>query len=314
MTRRVLVTAPYLQPVLDRFRFEFERRAIELIVPQVEERCSEAELMQWIEVIDGAICGDDAFTERVLLQAKRLKVISKWGTGIDSIDRAACERLGIAVRNTPNAFTEPVADSVLGYLLAFARQLPFMDAAMKQSVWDKIPGRALGECTLGIVGAGNIGRAVAKRAAAFGMNLLANDPVPVPREVTVATGLQQVALEELLDRSDFVSLSCDLNPSSRGLMNDVRFAAMKPTAILINTARGPLVEERALERALIHHVIAGAALDVFELEPLPASSPLRALPQVMLAPHNSNSSPRAWERVHQSTLRNLFEVLEERGP
>ena len=118
------------------------------------------------------ISGDDQFTERVLKRAKNLKVISKWGTGIDSIDVDACRRLGIAVRNTPNAFSEPVADTVIGYMLCFARQLLNMNENMKEGSWYKIPGVSLAECTLGVIGVGNVGKAVVRRAAAFNMQIL----------------------------------------------------------------------------------------------------------------------------------------------
>ncbi|HKP62994.1 MAG TPA: phosphoglycerate dehydrogenase [Polyangiales bacterium] len=309
MTLRVLITAPYLQPEIERFRPIFTAQEIELFVPKVVERCSEAELLGYIEDIDGAICGDDPFTERVLTAATRLKVIAKWGTGIDSIDQQACERLGIAVRNTPNAFSEPVADSVLGYMLAFARRQPWMTEAMRRGVWDKLPGRTLGECTLGIVGVGNIGKAVAKRARAFNMTLLGNDPLEISEGFLQSSGVRMAPLTELLESSDFVSISCDLNPTSRHLFNDAAFARMKRGAVLINCARGPIVDERALERALLSGRLGGAALDVFELEPLPVTSPLLGLAQVLLAPHNANSSPRAWEFVHENTIRNLLEGL-----
>ena len=124
------------------------------------------------------MCGDDRFTARVLDAAPKLKVISKWGTGIDSIDQLACRERGIVVCNTPNAFSEPVADSVLGYMLAFSRNLFRMDRAMKAGEWKKIPGRALRECTLGVIGVGNVGQAVVRRAAAFGMTSLGNRPHP----------------------------------------------------------------------------------------------------------------------------------------
>lgn len=305
--RRVLISAPYFQPVVERFRETFADA--ELVIPPVRERLSEEELLQLIGDIDGAICGDDQFTEQVLRAAPRLKVISKWGTGIDSIDRKAAERLGIAVCNTPNAFTEPVADTVLGYILCFARRLPWSDAEMKRNHWAKLPSVSLRECTLGIIGVGNIGRAVAHRAAAFGMRLLGNDVVPIPAECLAQTGMQAVAKEELLRQADFVTLNCDLNPTSTHLMSEAEFAVMKPTAYVINTARGPIIDEPALARALQQKQIAGAGLDVFEVEPLPADSPLRGMDNVMLAPHNANSSPTAWERVHQNTIRQLLEHI-----
>ncbi|NJP04123.1 MAG: phosphoglycerate dehydrogenase [Chloroflexaceae bacterium] len=307
----VMVTAPYMQPVIERFRPLFAEHQIELLVPPVEERFEEADLLQWVDQIDGVICGDDRFTERVLQAAPRLKVISKWGTGTDSIDKAACQRLGIAVRNTPNAFSEPVADSVLGYMLCFARRLPWMTQAMRQGIWHKIPGIALRECTLGVIGVGDVGKAVVRRARAFGMRLLGNDLVAMPEDFLTETGITMVTLEELLQQADFISINCDLNPTSQHLINETTLALVKPTAVMINTARGPVIDEPALIRALQEQRIAGAALDVFEDEPLPPDSPLRQLEQVMLAPHNANSSPQAWEHVHQNTIRNVLEVLEQ---
>jgi D-3-phosphoglycerate dehydrogenase len=309
MAWRVLVTAPYMQPVLDRFRPIFEENHIELVVPPVRERLEEAELLRWIPDVDGVICGDDRFTERVLQAAPRLKVLSKWGTGIDSIDRGACKRLGIAVRNTPNAFSEPVADSVLGYMLCFARKLPWMNQAVRQGIWHKIPGVALRECTLGVIGVGNVGKAVVRRANAFSMCVLGNDVIDMPAEYLERTAIEMVSKEELLRRADFVSLNCDLNPTSYHLISDPEFALMKPSAVVINTARGPILDEAALVRALEQMRIAGAALDVYEVEPLPADSPLRRMDGVLLAPHNANSSPEAWERVHQNTIKNLLEEL-----
>jgi D-3-phosphoglycerate dehydrogenase len=241
--------------------------------------------------------------------APRLKVISKWGTGIDSIDRQAAEKLGIRVCNTPNAFTLPVADTVLGYMLAFARRQPWLDRAVKSGTWQKFPGRSLSECSLGVVGLGNVGKAVIRRARAFGMKLLGSDIIPIATDFILENGVEMTSLEDLLRRSDFISLNCDLNPTSFHLINAQTLAHVKPGAVLINSARGAIVEEPALVEALQTGRLAGAGLDVFEDEPLPASSPLCQMDQVMLAPHNANSSPMAWERVHANSIRNLLEGL-----
>jgi D-3-phosphoglycerate dehydrogenase len=307
----VLFTAPYMIPFLDRFRPVLKRYDIELIVPEVRERMEEEELLKYAGQFDGAICGDDRYTARVIEAClPRLKVISKWGTGVDSIDAQACSRYGIELGRTLNAFTTPVADTVLGYMLAFVRRLPWMDRAMKSGEWDKIPGKALSECTLGVVGVGTIGKVVTRRARAFGMQVLGNDIIEIDHVFVTETGIEMTSLEGLLSRADFVSINCDLNPTSQHLMNADTFALMKPSAVLINTARGPIVEEQALIDALQAKRLAGAALDVFEVEPLPLDSPLLKMDNVMLAPHNSNSSPTAWERVHWSTIRNLLDGLE----
>ncbi len=308
--RTILLSAPYMIPSIDRFRPVFEHFQIETIVPNVNERMGEDELLVYAGQVDGTICGDDQYTERVLARfVPRLKVIAKWGTGIDSIDRQAAARMGVQVRNTLNAFTLPVADSVMGYILAFARQQPWMDEAVKAGRWQKISGRSLSECTLGVIGAGNIGKAVLRRARTFGMTLLAADIVPIAPDFLLENGVQMVSLEELLRQSDFVSVNCDLNPTSYHLIDRETLACMRPTAVLINTARGKIVDEPALVAALQSGRIGGAAMDVYEVEPLPSELPLRGMPQVMLAPHNSNSSPAAWERVHWNTIRNLLDGL-----
>jgi len=306
----ILLSAPYMLPYVDHFLPVFEKYGLTLLTPEVHERLEEAELLRYAGQFDGAICGDDRYTARVLEAcAPRLKVISKWGTGIDSIDSQAAARLGIKVYRTPNAFTLPVADSVLGYILAFARRQPWMDKAMKAGVWEKLPGRALSECTLGIIGVGNIGKAVARRARAFGMTVYGNDIVEIDHVFITESGIRMTTLETLLQNADFVSVNCDLNPTSYHLINAQTLRLMPSHAVLINTARGPIVDEKALIEALQQGIIAGAALDVFEVEPLPPDSPLRQMDNVMLAPHNSNSSPTAWERVHWNTIRNLLEGL-----
>jgi len=300
-----------MQQALERFRREFEQRDVELVVPSVRERLDETQLLPFVADIDGVICGDDQFTRRVLEAAPRLRVLAKWGTGIDSIDVDACAHLGIAVRNTPGAFTEPVADSVLAYVLAFARQQPWMDRAMKRGVWHKILGHTLGERTLGIVGLGAIGKAVARRARAFAMRVLGNDVVAMPDGFLQETGVRMVDLRTILQEADYITLNCDLNPTSRHLIGSEEFAAMERRPVVINTARGPIVDERALVDALETGKVSGAALDVFEHEPLPVGSPLRNMEQVLLAPHNANSSPKAWDRVHRNTIDQLMAVLED---
>lgn len=306
----VLFSAPYMIPYLERFQPILAGFGIELIVPEVEERLEEDQLMEYAGKFDGVICGDDRFTREVIKAClPRMKVISKWGTGIDSIDVKACQELGVFLGNTPNAFTIPVADSVMGYILSFARQQPEMDRSMKEGNWKKIPGRSLNECTLGVIGIGNIGKAVVERAHAFDMKLTGNDIREIDQEFIEKYSLEMVSLEVLLERSDFVCVNCDLNPTSQHIINQDTLSKMKPEAILINTARGPLVDETALIDALQSGRLGGAALDVYEFEPLPADSPLRSFSNVLLAPHNSNSSPAAWERVHWNTVKNLLDGL-----
>jgi len=307
MRSTVLLSAPYMIPFKDRFVPVLNEYGIEVIIPDVHERLSEDELLVYAGNVDGVICGDDHFTKDVInAYLPRLKVISKWGTGIDSINKLYANSVGVIVGNTPNAFTLPVSDSVIGYILAFARRLPWMDTQMKSGEWDKIPGRSLSECTLGVIGVGNVGKAVIRRARVFGMTLLGNDIRDIEPDFILEEGLKMVPLEELLKKSDFISINCDLNPTSYHLINESTLKNVKKDAIIINTARGPIINEQDLIYWLQTGKIAGAALDVFEVEPLPADSPLKKMDNVMLAPHNSNSSPQAWERVHWNTIKNLL--------
>lgn len=308
--KTILFSAPYMIPFLERFKPVFDHYQLELIVPEVHERLGETEILKYAGQFDGTICGDDRYSEAVIRQClPRLKVISKWGTGIDSIDKTVAEQLGVQVKNTPDAFTIPVADSVLGYVLAFARRIPWMDRAMKMGNWEKIPGKSLDECTLGVIGVGNVGKAVLRRAKAFGLRLLGNDIKPIDTDAIKELGVEMTTLEQLLQKSDFISINADLNPTSRHLINSETLLLMKPEVIIINTARGPIIDQPALIKALEEKKIAGAALDVFEDEPIPPDSPLLKMDNVLLAPHNSNSSPRAWERVHWNTIKNLLEGL-----
>jgi D-3-phosphoglycerate dehydrogenase len=307
----ILMSAPYMLPYMERFEPILKDYGLDVIAPkEVIERIEESDLLNYAGKFDGAICGDDRYTAHVLNACSpRLKVLSKWGTGIDSIDQATCAQLSIQVYRTPNAFTLPVADTVLGYMLAFARRHPWMDREMKAGRWDKILGRSLSECTLGVIGVGRIGKAVTRRARAFGMQVLGIDIIAIDPDFIVENCLEMTDLNDLLQRADFVSLSCDLNPSSRHLINRKTLSLMKHSAVLINTSRGQVVDEVALVEALQRRQIAGAGLDVYEIEPLPPESPLLTLDNVLLAPHNANSSLAAWERVHINTIRNLLTGL-----
>jgi len=299
-------------PHIDRFRPVFEHFGLDLLLPPppVKERLTPNDLIVYVNQINGTICGDDQYNKNVLDSfASTLKVISKWGTGLDSIDQDEAANLKIKVFNTRNAFTLPVADSVLGYILAFARQLPWMDKALKSGKWRKIPGRSLSECTLGVVGVGNIGKAVLRRARAFGMKLLGNDIAPIAVDFLAEYGVEMTTLPELLRRSDFISLNCDLNATSVHMINAFTLQNVKHGAILINTARGKIVDEAAMIDALISGQLGGVGLDVFENEPLMSNNPLLSMDNVLLAPHNANSSPSAWEMVHWNSIKNLLEGL-----
>lgn len=305
--KTILLSAPYMIPFQNRFVPVLEELGLSVIIPEVHERLSAEEIIAYAGKFDGTICGDDRYTEKAIKACvPRLKVISKWGTGIDSINKDVAELFGIPVFRTTNAFTVPVSDSVMAYILAFARRQPWLDRNIKSGGWEKFPGKSLQECTLGVVGVGYIGKAVLKKAHAFGMELLANDIIEISKSFTEEYCVEMTGLEDLVSRADFITVNCDLNPTSYHLINAELIAKMKSTSVIVNTARGPIIDQHALIEALKTGKIAGAAMDVFEDEPIPQDSALMKMDQVMLAPHNSNSSPRAWEAVHWTTIKNLL--------
>jgi len=309
MKKKVLVSAPYMQKDIDKFLDFFDKHNIDITLPELRERLSESELLEIIADFDGAICGDDMFTRRVLLASKKLKVLSKWGTGINTIDVKAAEELGIKVCNTLNAFSHPVADTTLAYILAFARNVISSDVQMKQGIWEKITGFALSEKTLGIIGLGNVGTQVAKRARAFNMNIIANDIKDIHPIILEQYDVSMVSKDEVYQNADFISLHCDLNDTSYHMLNADAFNKMKKKPYIINTARGGIIVHNDLLKALEEEIISGAGLDVFEEEPLPLDDKLLQKSNVILAPHNSNNSPKYWAIVHENTLMNLIKHL-----
>ena len=313
--KTVLVSAPYVIPHMARFRDILRHFGLNVVVPEgMRERLTEEQLLSLAGTFDATICGDDHYTERVLRACSpRLTAISKWGTGIDSIDAATAKALGVTVCNTPGAFTQPVADSAMSYILAFARNMAATDASMKEGSWTKLGGRCLAECTIGCIGCGAIGQALCERLAGFGTRVFFVDPVPPPAAWLAANPHVSAAssLSTLAGACDFVALCCDLNPSSKHIINAETLACMRPGAFIVNTARGGLVDELQLIAALKSGKIAGAGLDVFEDEPLPVDSPLRSMSTgtVLLSAHNANASPACHERVHFATIANLLRAL-----
>lgn len=307
--KRVLITAPYMLREREKVEPLFAGKSIEIIWADVVERLDEDELLKIIGGINGIICGDDRITAKVLEAARELEVIVKWGTGIDSIDAAEAARRSIPVRRTLDAFSEPVADTTIGLMLVFARGIFVSDRLMKAGSWDKPQGYTLGETTVGIIGLGNTGTAVARRLPVFGTTILANDIVEKDPEIIRKYGIKMVEKDELYASSDFICVHCDLNETSHYLLNDAAFAKMSKRPFILNVARGPVIEEAALVRALVGGTVSGAGLDVFEDEPLDAASPLRHMDNVILSSHNANSSPRYWGRVHENSVRMLMEGL-----
>ncbi|MGO4837833.1 NAD(P)-dependent oxidoreductase, partial [Rhizobiaceae sp. 2RAB30] len=238
-----------------------------------------------------------------------LKAVIKWGIGTDGIDKVAARQLGVPVYNTPGVFGEEVADLALSYLLLLARGLHRMDASVRAGGWLKVEGRSLSGKVAGIVGLGSIGRAIARRCAAFGLEVIGSDEQQIDAAVLADARANQVSFDMLLEKSHFVIVACNLTPQNQHLFDERAFARMKSGAFLINVARGQLVKEAALAEALRSGHLAGAGLDVFEVEPLPADSAMREMENCVFGTHNGSNTADAVHRVNRMTTDILFDTL-----
>lgn len=289
MTDKILVTCAQMQAELGVHLERLTAAGYDVVAPPIPgQQFSAAQLAPHMPGVVGFIAGDDELSRPFFESSPDLKVLIRWGIGMDSVDHAAAADHDVVVRNTPGVFGGEVADSAFGYLLLLARGHHAVDQAIRAGEWPKREGTSLSEATLGVVGLGDIGRAVAARGLGFGMDVLAYDPY-VDR-AAVPGGITVTDLESLLRGSRFVVLTCPLTPETRHLMNADTLALMRSDAFLVNVARGPVVDERALEATLRDGGIAGAGLDVFEVEPLPSDSALRDLPHVILGAHNGSNT------------------------
>lgn len=308
---RVLITCPQLQRTIDEHRDELVANGIEIVLPTLVQQLSEIELMGLVPGVDGIIVGDDPMTAQVLGVADRMRIISKWGVGIDNIDLDSAARIGIRVTNTPGMFGDEVADVVVGYLILLARHLHRVDELLRSGSWPKIEGVSLAGRTVGIVGLGAIGQAVARRALAMGMDVLGSEISETNATTAREMGVRVMSLADLLPKVDVLSLNCPLTEANRHMIDGASIEAMPPGVWIINTARGALIDEAALVRALASRHVGGAALDVFEVEPLPLDSPLRGFDNVILGSHNSSNTAEAVRRTSRLAIQNLLRGLAE---
>ena len=317
LTKKV-VLIDYSRPMFEPVGFEAVRLA------EVGARWETYECRTAQQVVDVAADADvvvvqsvrPLLTREVLAQLERCRCTIRAGAGYDSIDYEAATELGMMICNTPTYCTDEVADHAVALMLACVRHIPELDAAMHRGSHDSAPmqpTRRLRGNTLGVIGLGRIGSTTARRVAGWGMQVVAYDPY-VDQEHADTIGVQMVSLEELLQRSDFVSIHCLLNEETFHLLSWDQFAIAKPALILVNTARGPIVHEEALIKALENHRVWMAGLDVTEQEPLPADSPLAALDNVVLTPHVAAISPESRVDLYHQICDVSADVVQGRIP
>ncbi len=310
-TYRVLVSCPLIQDAISEYDSRFAEHDIEYDVVEVDQQLSENELLELIGEYHGVIAGDDEFTRQVFEAASNLQVISKWGIGIDGIDTDAADDHDVTVYNTPGAFRDEVADIVIGYTIVLTRELHRIDKAVRSGDWICPRGTSIAGKTFGVIGVGSIGATVARRAHAHGMDLLGNDVRPLPEDLVDDIGIRAVGRDELLAEADVVSLNCALTEDTRNMIGQDELDLLGPEGYLINTARGELVDQEALVEALAAERIAGAGLDVFTEEPLPADHPLTEFENVILGSHNAQNTHEAVADVNDIAVENLIEGLIE---
>lgn len=306
---RVLVTCPPMLGMIDSFRQRFEARGVEVVPAKVVQTLSERELCELLPQFDGWIIGDDPATYAVFEAGKKgkLRAAVKWGIGVDNVDFAACRSLGIPIINCPNMFGGEVADVAMSYITALARQTFTIDRGVRAGEWPKPRGLSLAGRTLGLVGLGDIGRNLARRALAADMKVIAYDPFFAGE---LAEGIQRANWPERLGEPDFIAFTCALTSANTHMLNAEVLARCKSGVRITNVARGPLIDEQALIAALQSGKVHSAALDVFEVEPLPMQSPLRDMPNTIFGSHNASNTVDGVVRCSHLAIDTLLGFLD----
>jgi phosphoglycerate dehydrogenase-like enzyme len=308
-----LITCLHLQRSFDRFKPEYEQLGVTPVLPEVPGQQLDASAMaSLIRGVDVVIAGDDVINADVLEagKASNLRAVIKWGVGTDAIDTTAATRLGLPVYNTPGVFADEVADLALSHLLMLARRTHEMHASVLEGGWLQIAGRSLAGLTAGVIGLGSVGCAIARRVTAFGMSVCGYDIRHVPPSEHGIDALRQVDLDAVYAESDVVFIACQLTSDNRHLVSQSAFNRMKKGVLIINVARGGLIDQAALVEALEAGTVAGAGLDVFEDEPLPPDDPLRAFShRCVFTTHNASNTAEAVARTNRMTTDILFDLL-----
>jgi len=294
---------------------EFRAAGLDIELVRLSAR-SEDELIPHVADADGLLVQFAPVKRRAIEALGKCRVISRYGIGVDMIDLEAATERGIPVCNVPDFCLDEVSTHTLAFLLSLNRHLLEHHFHVRAGKWAPAPGsppaRLAGQ-TLGIVGLGNIGSTVARKAHCFGLKLLGYDPYLSPERAR-ELGVELTALGDLLRRSDYVTIHCPLTAETHHLIGAAQLSLMKPSAYLINMARGPIVDQAALYRALVDHTIAGAALDVLEQEPPAPDEPLLQLDNVQFSPHTSSWSAESIVQLRRDTARNVVDVLQGRTP
>lgn len=308
---RILVTCPPMLGMIDSFAPIFEKYGVEVTAPKVVQTLSVAELKDLVPKHDGWIIGDDPATRSVFEAGKqgKLKAAVKWGIGVDNVDFSACKDLDIPIINTPYMFGAEVADIAMGYVIGLARETFQIDRGIRDGNWPKPSGVSLSGKSVALVGYGDIGKNAAKRMLASDMKVVAYDPYSKPDNQIL--NLEHEEWPRRVEEADFIVVTCSLTESSKHMINERLLEKVKPGVRIVNVGRGPVVDQVALESALRSDRVYSAALDVFEIEPLPLNSYLRTHPRCIFGSHNASNTTDAVLRTSKIAIEKLMEFLRE---
>ena len=310
---RLLVTPTSYGKNDIRLKRDLEAQVGEVIYNPTGKPLTSDEVAKLLPGIDGYIAGLDSIDSNALQKADRLKVIARYGVGVDNVDLAEAKEKGIVVTNTPGANSVSVAELALGLMLALARQIPEAVEAVHQGKWPRYPGISLEDKTVGLLGLGAIGKQLARRLNGFDCRILAFDPCS-DEAFAKANHVELAAMHEVTAQADFVSLHLPLLPETRCLVNDAFLNKMKKGSFLINTSRGEVIDEEALLRALHSGRLKGAGLDAFTIEPPDPGNPLLSLPNVIATPHLGAQTDGATSNMGWLAMRDCLAVLKEEEP
>lgn len=308
-TPTVYVTCPPMLGLIDEFSDDFAARGLACVPANVTQVKTVAELLREVPLYDSWIIGDDPATREVVAAGVKgkLKAAVKWGVGVDNVDFSAFREFGVPVENTPGVFGGEVADLALAYVLGLARETYRIDREIRlKNGWPKPAGISMRDKTVAIVGFGDIGRETARRILACGAKVIAYDPMFRPLD---GAHVEAVAWPSRIEEADFIIFTCPLNDGTRRMFDDPLVARLKGGVRVVNVSRGPVIDEKALVRALHSGVVHSAALDVFETEPLPASSPLREFERCIFGSHNGSNSIDAVRRVSRLAIEKIDRLL-----
>jgi D-3-phosphoglycerate dehydrogenase len=303
---RILITWKPAFFELRKYNKHFKKHNIKIDKFFSKQFLKENQLIGVIHKYDAVICGDDEFSKNVLKKAVKLKVISKWGTGLDSIDLHFCRKLKIKVFNSPGAFTNSVAQLAVGMLLCISRDILNTHLDIKNNTWPKRAGFLINSKTIGIIGFGNIGKKISEMLTGFRCKVIYHD---IKKKIRNIHKVKRVTKDNLLKSSDVIFLCTDLNKSSENLIDFNEIRVMKKNVCLINISRGKIINQKALVYGLKKKIIKAVGLDVFEEEPIKNDNPLLKFNNCILSSHNAFNTSEEVSKVHKNTFYNLFKGL-----